>query len=123
MRLSRLYPDQDYDCAALQTAERARARILLESLAEARFEMRRGVDPALRERESALRRLLSGKTEHQMRLLSKKHTDERAGAATREIEELITRYRICRNHSSFRGAETLGVSTKRHVERNDDDNA
>jgi tetratricopeptide (TPR) repeat protein len=75
MRLHRLRPDEGYDRAALQTVERARARSLLERLAEARLEIRSGADPALLERALSLRQLLTAKTERQTRLLNSKRTD------------------------------------------------
>jgi CHAT domain-containing protein/Flp pilus assembly protein TadD len=92
MRLHKLRPDEGYDRAALQTAERARARSLLERLAESSLEIRSGVDPALVERERSLRRLLSAKTERQMRLLNGKHTDEQAAEVANEINALTSQY-------------------------------
>jgi tetratricopeptide (TPR) repeat protein len=92
MRLHKLRPDEGYDRAALQTAERARARSLLERLAESGLEIRSGVDPALVDRERSLRRLLSAKTERQMRLLNGKHTDEQAAEVANEINALTSQY-------------------------------
>lgn len=92
MRLHHLRPDEGYDRTALQTAERARARSLLERLAEARLEIRNGADPALVERERSLRLLLSAKTERQVRLLNGRHTDEQAAELANEIKALTTQY-------------------------------
>jgi CHAT domain-containing protein/tetratricopeptide (TPR) repeat protein len=92
MRLHKLRPDEGYDRAALQRAERARARSLLERLAEARLEIRSGADPALVERERSLRQLLNAKTERQMRLLNGKHTEEQAAEAANEIKALTSQY-------------------------------
>jgi tetratricopeptide (TPR) repeat protein len=92
MRLHKLSPDEGYDRAALQTAERARARSLLELLAEARLEIRSGADPALVERELSLRRLLNAKTELQIRLLNGKRTDEQAAEVANEIKALTAQY-------------------------------
>jgi CHAT domain-containing protein/tetratricopeptide (TPR) repeat protein len=92
MRLHKLRPDEGYDRAALQTTERARARSLLERLAEARLEIRRGADPALVERERELQRLLNAKTERQVRLLNGKHTDEQAAEVANEIKALTSQY-------------------------------
>ena len=47
--------------AALEASERARARSLLETLGEARANIRQGVDPALLERERHLPQQLSAK--------------------------------------------------------------
>jgi CHAT domain-containing protein/Tfp pilus assembly protein PilF len=92
MRLHKLSPDEGHDRAALQTAERARARSLLELLAETRLEIRSGADPSLVERELSLRRLLNAKTARQIRLLSGKHTDEQAAEVSNEIKALTTQY-------------------------------
>ena len=92
MQLHKLHPDQGYDRAALQAAERARARSLLDGLAETRLEIRRGTDPALLERERALRQQLGTKTEQQLRLLNGKHTEQQAAALASEIEALTTKY-------------------------------
>jgi tetratricopeptide (TPR) repeat protein len=92
MRLHKLRPDEGYDRAALQTAERARAKSLLERLAEARLEIRSGTDPALVERELSLRRSLIAKTERQIRLLNGKHTDDQAAEIANEINALTAQY-------------------------------
>jgi len=92
MRLHRLRPDEGYDRAALQTVERARARSLLERLAEARLEIRSGADPALLERALSLRQLLTAKTERQTRLLNGKRTDEQAAEVANEIKALMAQY-------------------------------
>jgi tetratricopeptide (TPR) repeat protein len=92
MRLHKLNPDRRYDWEALQTAESARARSLLDGLAEARLEIRSGADPALIERERALGQLLSAKTERQIRLLNGKHTEQQAAAVADEITALTAQY-------------------------------
>ncbi|MBO0784087.1 MAG: tetratricopeptide repeat protein, partial [Ktedonobacteraceae bacterium] len=92
MQLHRLHPDRGYDREALQTAERARARSLLDGLAEARLEIRSGADPALVERERELGQLLSAKTERKIRLLNGKHTEQQATEVAKEIEALTTQY-------------------------------
>jgi CHAT domain-containing protein len=92
MRLHKLRPDEGYDRAALQAVERARARSLLERLAEMRLKIRRGADPALVERERELRQLLNAKTERHMRLLNGKHTAEQAAEVENEIKSLTAQY-------------------------------
>jgi tetratricopeptide (TPR) repeat protein len=91
MRLHQQRPAEGF-AAALQASERARARSLLELLAEARAEIRQGVDPALLEREHALRLSISDKAERQTRLLSGKHTEEQATAMAKEVDALTTEY-------------------------------
>src|SRR5262249_14804970 len=66
-------PSAGYDVAALLASERARARSLLESLAEAQANIRQGIDPALLKRERGLQQQINAKAEHLTRLLSGKH--------------------------------------------------
>ncbi|HET9227919.1 MAG TPA: tetratricopeptide repeat protein, partial [Thermoanaerobaculia bacterium] len=56
MALHRAHPTGGYDAEALQASERARARTLLDILAQAAADVREGADPALIEKE---RRLLT----------------------------------------------------------------
>ncbi len=92
MRLHLLEPKQGYDGLALQAGERARARTLLEMLTEGRADIRQGVDIALLEREQSLQRLLDAKAERQTRLLSGKHTEQKAAELKKELEQLLTQY-------------------------------
>jgi CHAT domain-containing protein/Tfp pilus assembly protein PilF len=59
MRLERRHPGQGYAAEALKVSERARARSLLDLLAEGRHEVTRGIDPALRQQESEMAAWLS----------------------------------------------------------------
>ena len=72
MRLHAQSPSAGYDAVALQAAERTRARVLLESLVEARADIRQGVDTPLLERERSLQRKLDAASERVSRGLSGK---------------------------------------------------
>lgn len=54
MALNARHPGEGRDAEALRASERARARALIELLAEARADIRQGVDPALLEQERAV---------------------------------------------------------------------
>jgi CHAT domain-containing protein/Tfp pilus assembly protein PilF len=60
-------PAAGFDRKALEATERARARTLLELLAEAGVDIHQGADPGLRERRSSLLRRLSAKAERALR--------------------------------------------------------
>lgn len=60
-------PDEGLAALALETSERARARSLLDLLAEGGADIRAGVDPALLEREAQLRHRLSRAAEARAR--------------------------------------------------------
>jgi CHAT domain-containing protein/tetratricopeptide (TPR) repeat protein len=90
MRLHRQQPDAGHDAKAFASSERARARSLIDLLADARVKLREGADPELRRREGALRRQLNDKALGQRRLLAGPHTPEQAAALAKEIDELTT---------------------------------
>jgi CHAT domain-containing protein len=92
MRRHQQDPSAGYDAAALQAAERARARVLLESLVEARADIRQGVDPVLLERERGLRQQLDANAERLTRLLSSKYTEEQKTTAEKEVNDLLRHY-------------------------------
>lgn len=85
-------PSEGLEALAFQTNERARARTLLELLAEARIDIRQGVDAQLLERERTLKQLLQTKADRQTRLLSGSHTGEQARVAAQEIEVTASEY-------------------------------
>jgi CHAT domain-containing protein/Tfp pilus assembly protein PilF len=90
MRLHRRQPAAGFDVAALKTYEQARARSLIDILAESSADVRQGVDPRLLARERALHQRLNVEAERQTRLFSGKHKEESAVAVRRTIEELLT---------------------------------
>ena len=90
MDLHKQRPSAGFDIAALNASERARARSLLELLAEARADIRRSSDKSLLDRERSLQQLLNQKSALRIRLLSGKHPPEQATAAIKEIDALTT---------------------------------
>ena len=90
--LLRTYVALDDLPGAFATAERTRARSLLEILTEARAEIREGVDAVLLERERLLQQQLNATASRQMRVLSGPHTDERAASVSKELEALLIQY-------------------------------
>jgi tetratricopeptide (TPR) repeat protein len=92
LRLHQQSRSQGYDAAALEASERARARGLLELLAEANVDIRQGVDVALLEQERNLQRLITAKTDRQIRVLNSKHTEQQASEAKKELAELVSAY-------------------------------
>ena len=91
-RLHKLDPSRGYAIAALQTSERARARSLLDTLAEAGVDIRRGVAPDLLERERTITKELSAKASEQARLLGMKSAAASLLEVGKEIKELSARY-------------------------------
>ena len=90
MRLHRRQPTAGFDVAALKAYEQARARSLIDMLAEASADIRQGVDSGLLARERSLQQMLNAEAERQMRLFGGQHTEESASAVRRKIEELLT---------------------------------
>lgn len=73
-----------FDRAALEASEAGRARTLLETLAETRAQIRKGVDPKLLERERALQLQLESLTRRQV-------SSQNSQAQKTELEEEIER--------------------------------
>lgn len=93
MELHGLRPDGGYDARALQASERAKARSLLDLLAEMGGEVTSGVDPQLLERKQRLQQQLAAAEERRIELLSNPHTAEQKAAIADEIDRLLNEYR------------------------------
>jgi CHAT domain-containing protein/tetratricopeptide (TPR) repeat protein len=78
--------------SALEASEAARARSLIDMLAEAQADIRRGVDPVLLERERYLGRQINLKEAARAVLLTGKHTPQQRSMAERELRGLLTEY-------------------------------
>ncbi len=90
-----------YQAEALRAAEMARARSLLELLAEAQVDIRTGAPPDLLARERELRQRLSAKAEFQLRLQTGllpvgPHTPEQRATLAHELQTLNTEYQDVR---------------------------
>lgn len=82
-------PAAGHDGEAFQASELGRARSLLESLNEAKVDIRQGVDPMLIKREQALRQQLNIRAQQQqMRPLGGPNTEKQMLATADEIESL-----------------------------------
>jgi tetratricopeptide (TPR) repeat protein len=92
MRLQQLHPTGSYAAEALQVSERGRARLLLDILAEARTDLRSGVDPALIINERAIQKQFNAKMDYHLRLQSKNTPPDQLAASRLDIEEAQKRY-------------------------------
>lgn len=83
------HPGANLDIEAWKAAERVRARVLLESIVEARAGIGEGIDPKLLERKQELQRRLNDRANRLSQLLGGKHTEDQANHAQREMEEAL----------------------------------
>ncbi len=83
-------PARGHDAEALQVSERSRARSLLESLAEAHADIRRGADPKLIEQERSLQQRLNAKAEARMKLSANGADEARLAAIRQEMDALTS---------------------------------
>ncbi len=93
LQLHRENPLDGYDRQAFQISEQARARSLLDLLAEAKLNIRQGADPQLLEHEQTLKKRITDKLERLSRLLAGKHTEAQKNEAEKEIGTLTDEYR------------------------------
>ncbi len=89
MRLHQQRPKEGHDRAALHASEMARARSLLDSLAEARIDIRSDAPADLLARERELRQRLSAKAEAQVQSQTQSGSD----ALAKDIQAITTEYR------------------------------
>jgi CHAT domain-containing protein/tetratricopeptide (TPR) repeat protein len=92
MKLHREYPDREYNKQALEIVERARARGLIDMLIETKANIREGISTDLILKERELQNQLNTKSQEQIKLLSKKHTDKEAKIIADEIESIVVQY-------------------------------
>lgn len=93
MQLHQRNPQEKFDSLALNVKERAKARALLDSLAEAQQNIREGIDPALLAEESRLRQQLSSSVDLQIRLLSDRLLPEQAAKLKADLIKIEEKYR------------------------------
>jgi CHAT domain-containing protein/tetratricopeptide (TPR) repeat protein len=91
-RLHQLDPARNYAAEALQTSERARARSLLEAVAEAGIDIRRGVSPELLQRERTITEQLSNKASERAHLAGIEPAPTAVVKLDQEIKELTAQY-------------------------------
>jgi CHAT domain-containing protein len=91
-RLHQAEPGAGHAAAALTINERARARVLLESLVDARVDLRQGIEPALLERERLLQRQLNEAATQLSRALSRSQSKDQAPAAAEKLDRLTADY-------------------------------
>lgn len=92
MRRQQQEPQQHYAAEALHLAELARARMLLDTLAEARADIRHGVASELLLAERRLQEQIGSQSARLLRLLSGKHTTEQETDARRDLAQAQAEY-------------------------------
>jgi CHAT domain-containing protein/Tfp pilus assembly protein PilF len=97
MQLDKSRPGEGFAAAAFTISEKARARSLLESLQEARADIREGVDAALLERESSLQQTLYEKAMRHSQVLGNKTDAAEAEALSKEIDRFSIEYEDIRS--------------------------
>src|SRR6185503_8891248 len=92
MTAHRRDPGKQYNVAALQASEQARARSLLDLLHEAKADFRKAVDPKLLAREKELQELIGGKMAQQQQAFSDPGKAELAKTLGKELNSLTLEY-------------------------------
>ena len=94
MKLHQQSPRAGYDAQAFAVSERARARGLLEMLAETHVDFHQGVDPGLVQREHDLVELLDAKANRLMGVGGAAAGSEQIAGLKKEIDDLETQYQV-----------------------------
>ena len=102
MRMHAATPSGKYQADAFTANERARARVLLETLIEAHADVRTGADPVLLDREKKLQAELNSKEKARIQMLAAGQTtavlDRSIADLTAQYEELRTQIRTRNPH-------------------------
>jgi CHAT domain-containing protein/Tfp pilus assembly protein PilF len=104
---------------AFETVERARARTLLETLAEGKFELRRGVDPDLVEQERSIQADLSAKDRIRLSIPKDKRGDQRMTRIERDIKDLLAQYRELEAQIRIRSPRYAAMTRPRRLSASD----
>ena len=102
MRLHAADGSGSYQAEALTASERARARVLLETLSEAHADIRQGVDPALLERERTLEVQLNAKEMARIQMLASGGSDAQVAAVSKAVTVLTSQYEDVRTEIRIR---------------------
>ena len=92
MAMHRQDSRRGYDAEALQVSERARARALLDQLAQSKISLNLKIAPALAQEAARTLELLDAKAARLTAVLSGRHTPQQAEGARREVDQLEARY-------------------------------
>jgi CHAT domain-containing protein len=114
IQLHRQEPGRGYAALAMQTSERARARSLLELLAETPTELRRDADAALLTRLRQLRQLLSAKAVYQMRALNSGRPEAEVAQIGVEVRQLNDEYNFVQGQIKAQSPAYAGL-TEPHI--------
>jgi len=96
MRLNDQNPSSGYAARAFEASERARARAMLDLLAESRADVRQGVDPSLLERERALQRQINSKESLRMQMASRRNAEKQIEAIEASLSNLLNEHKDIR---------------------------
>ena len=91
-QLHAAHPAEGHAAAALQVSERARARVLLESLLDARVDLHQGIAPELLERERSLQKALNDASAQLSRVLASRNGNIQSSGAAERLDRLTAEY-------------------------------
>lgn len=90
--LAKSDPSKNFLADALTASERARARVLLDALGEARVDLREGVDSQLLDHEHEVLVQLNAKENARLQTLVSKHTPEQLAELEKAVHDLTAQY-------------------------------
>lgn len=94
MELDRLQPGKGYDARAFEVSEEARARVVLDELAESGTKLGAGADPQLVERDRALRREIERAQQERSKLAQDADSQPRRERLDQKLAELMARHEV-----------------------------
>ena len=103
-------PSRGHDLLALAASERARARSLVEMLAESRVDFRKDVDPDLLQRERDVSQALRSKSERLLASIGRTSSQAQTAELKKEITRLEAEYEQLQSSIKARSAKYAAVT-------------
>jgi CHAT domain-containing protein/tetratricopeptide (TPR) repeat protein len=110
MKLNALNPGAGFAAKALEAHERARARTLLDLLAAAGVDIRRGLDPGLVASEQKVQQQLNDAAAQRVRLIGTGASDASIAEVNKRIEDLVSDYQDFENRIMASSPQYAGLS-------------
>jgi CHAT domain-containing protein len=119
MALHDQQPAVGFDAAAIATSERARARSLLDLLAQGKRPLEADVEPVLLARQKAAEHDLQAAAQHQLELLTREHTPDEASRIEADIERLTRAVRDARAATHASSPRLASLASSRPLDVHD----
>lgn len=115
MRLQEKDSTANYQSQALEVSEQARARSLVEMLAEANADIRSGITPELRERERKLQQQINTCEQNRLNLFFAEQSQKEIDIANEESDKLLLEYQRLETEIRLKSPRYAALTQPQHL--------